>query len=197
MRENITSAFFSEVIPYFLANDKILKPGGEIILPNIPYVAEQLSNAFKFILPLAQWVRVAQNPKRNPLVVATGLMEDELSRSSSNVCNASALPVLLNYTEDPFIIIKKRGGEDGDCIVDLSDIEDTKSFVPYSMSNGKSKHKRPQTPARPSSLKRRSLTSPIIDLTSDEEESKTTSTQSTSSSVTSASLFRGRVNFSP
>jgi hypothetical protein len=191
LRDRVTGKFFSETIPFFLANDRILKPGGQIFLPNTPYIREQVEKNLDSIRPLSQDIRLLKDPKMNPLYSATDLMEFELEKAPGNVTNKTQLPILLQYSNAPFLLIIKRGAESGELIFDITKdfyLESASEPFPLTPTN-KRKKRQQDTPMPKTKAKRvksnghfKSPSSPVIDLTDDERSPRS---------------FVGRVSFSP
>lgn len=210
MLENLSPNFFSEVIFHWLANDYILKSRGRIILPNTPYVYEQIKLNYHLLSPLCEDIRFLHDPTLNPLYNATEAV-DELLRAS-RTSNETALHVLLEYKHmpkgakpAPFIALLKRGLEDGIIVTDLTsnfydqerassfrrvafepvEKKGTKRFVEYTPPTP---IKRNKTRTTSSSSSSSSNSSPIIDLTSEEEDRQL---------LSSSSRIKGRVSFTP
>ena len=97
-----TKPFFSETLP-FLAASKILKLGGQIILPNLDHVQNMMQSNRGLLKPYFDWERVAA--EKNPLFVATESIDEILVTLKDGRTNASQMLPLFKVSNIPFFVL--------------------------------------------------------------------------------------------
>jgi hypothetical protein len=104
-RTRWTDAFYKNTLPMLVTAD-ILKPNGSIYLPNLECVEELLHCYEKSLSEHYIWDHVSR-PKDNPLYRATDKVTDDLLKCPDMLTNESQMQPLNNFSDTPFIILKR------------------------------------------------------------------------------------------
>ena len=104
-RTRWTDAFYEKTLP-MLVNDDILKPNGTIYLPNLECVEDLLLEYDSVLSKYYYWEHVSR-PKENPLFRATSKVDKELLQCPDRLTNDTQMKPLANYSETPFIALKR------------------------------------------------------------------------------------------
>ena len=104
-RTRWTDGFYQKTLPMLVSAD-ILKPNGRIYLPNLECVDGALECYGKELSEHYTWDYV-RRPKDNPLFRATERVSEELMKCPDNLTNDSQMLPLLNYSDTPFVVLKR------------------------------------------------------------------------------------------
>lgn len=90
-----------------LAENDLLKIGGQIWLPNLECVEDSI-NEFRAEIGKYYTIEAVGNPHLNPLYAATETVEQELLRCPDSLTNETQLRPLLSYSNTPFLMLTRR-----------------------------------------------------------------------------------------
>lgn len=105
-RTRWTDNFFKDTIPR-LAEDELIRRGGQFWLPNLECVTQALRE-FRDTIEILYEVEFVREVGRNPLYAATELVEVELLRCPDKLTNGTQLRSLLEFSDTPFIVLTRR-----------------------------------------------------------------------------------------
>ncbi len=105
-RTRWTDNFFKDTIPR-LAEDELIRRGGQFWLPNLECVAQALRE-FRIPIETHYEVEFVKDLGRNPLFAATERVEDELLRCPDKLTNETQLRPLLAFSDTPFLVLTRR-----------------------------------------------------------------------------------------
>ena len=90
-----------------LAENNLLKKGGQLWLPNLECVEESIDEFRDEILKYYT-ILALDDPMLNPLYAATETVEQELLRCPDSLTNETQLRPLLSYSKTPFLVLTRR-----------------------------------------------------------------------------------------
>lgn len=90
-----------------LADNDLLKKGGQLWLPNLGCVQESIETYRDEIL-MHYTIKAVEDPLQNPLYAASENVEIELLRCPDALTNETQLRPLLAYSKNPFLVLTRR-----------------------------------------------------------------------------------------
>lgn len=105
-RTRWTESLFERTFPLF-ALSGILAKGGKIWLPNLDCIQKSIHD-FKETLDQYYHIRLEQNPRNNPLFLATEDVEQELLRCPDSLTNETQMRPLFKFSNSPFYCLEVK-----------------------------------------------------------------------------------------
>lgn len=90
----------------------MLKKGGTVWLPYLQCVQDSIK-VFKNDLSPYYFTQLIPNPRKNPLFVATDIVESELIRCPDMLVNETQIRPLNDFSDTPFCVLGCTRGENG------------------------------------------------------------------------------------
>lgn len=105
-RERWTANFWKNTLP-MLADNDLLKKGGQLWLPNLGCVQESIET-YRDEIMMHYTIKAVEDPLLNPLYAASENVEMELLRCPDALTNETQLRPLLSYSKNPFLVLTRR-----------------------------------------------------------------------------------------
>jgi hypothetical protein len=90
-----------------LAENDLLRKGGQLWLPNLGCVQESIET-YRDEIMMHYTIKAVEDPLLNPLYAASENVEMELLRCPDALTNETQLRPLLSYSKNPFLVLTRR-----------------------------------------------------------------------------------------